>query len=149
MGGSESPTVKQRSEVGATSRNESLAQPTLRSGMRAAYNVHPEPRESSPTAAPVDRWPCTHGNWAMSTTTVSLERSAYDPLRALRKQRESLAEETLRLLGPNPPELKEFLTLMSAADATVVADRIEAARAEDLSFERRLGSRGKRNRPKF
>lgn len=79
----------------------------------------------------------------MSTTTISLERSAYDLLRARKKPKESFSEEIHRLLGPNPPELKDFLALMSDADATEVANRIEAARAEDLSFERRRGSRGK------
>lgn len=73
----------------------------------------------------------------MSTTTISLDRSAYDLLRAQKRSDESFSDEIHRLLGPHKPELREFLTLLSSKDAARVADCIETSRAEDLAFERR------------
>ena len=91
----------------------------------------------------MDKYPCMREHSNMSTTTISLDRSAYDLLRARKRPEESFSEEIHRLLGSNAPELKGFLTLLSATDATAVADSIEAARAEDLDYERSRARRPK------
>jgi len=78
----------------------------------------------------------------MATTTISLERSAYDPLRSRKLPEESFSEEIHRLLGPHVPALKEFLTILSAKDGADVADTIGAARTVDLRFEVRKARRG-------
>lgn len=82
----------------------------------------------------------------MGTTTISLERSAYDLLRARKKPDESFSEEIHRLLGPNQAKLSDFLSILTAAEASEVADRVEAARLEDLEYEkRRFANRGARH----
>ncbi len=78
----------------------------------------------------------------MPTTTISLERSAYDLLRSRKRPDESFSEEIHRILGPGAPEIREFLAILSAKDGALVADSIEAARAEDLEIERRRARRG-------
>ncbi len=78
----------------------------------------------------------------MPSTTISLDRSAYDLLRSRKLAEESFSEEIHRLLGPHAPELKEFLHLFSPSDAADIADSIEAAQAEDLEHElEQAGSR--------
>ena len=77
----------------------------------------------------------------MATTTISLERSAYDLLRAQKLADESFSDEIHRLLGPHTAALKDFLTLLSAKEAGEVADRIEATRSADLQFELRASRR--------
>jgi predicted CopG family antitoxin len=65
-----------------------------------------------------------------------LERSAYDLLRSRKLEDESFSEEIHRLLGPHAPALKDFPTVLSVEDEAEVADRVEAARAEELEPER-------------
>ena len=84
----------------------------------------------------MDKYPRMREHSNMSTTTISLDRSAYDLLRARKRPEESFSEEIHRLLGSSAPELKGFLTILPGSDATAVADSIEAARAEDLEYER-------------
>ena len=91
----------------------------------------------------MDKYPRTRGHSNMSTTTISLDRSAYDLLRSRKEPDESFSEEIHRLLGSSAPELKGFLTILSARDAAAVADSIEAARAEDLEYERSRARRPK------
>lgn len=76
----------------------------------------------------------------MPTTTISLERSAYDLLKARKKPDESFSEELHRLLGSPSPHLRGFLDLASPEDGRAIADAIEKLRAEDLA-EARRGSR--------
>lgn len=87
-----------------------------------------------------------HCNFEMATTTISLDRSAYDLLRSRKRPDESFSDEIHRLLGADSPELKEFLELLPPKDAADVADTIEAARAQDLELERRRTRRGSSNR---
>ena len=85
----------------------------------------------------------------MGTTTIRVDRSAYDLLRSRKRPEESFSEEIHRILGSSAPELKESLTILSARDAKAVADSIEAARVEDLEYERSRvrGPKVKRGRP--
>jgi len=73
----------------------------------------------------------------MPTTTISLERSAYELLKARKRPDESFSEELHRLLGHPEPVLKEFLDIVPADVGGRVADAIEALRAEDLAVEKR------------
>lgn len=73
----------------------------------------------------------------MATTTISLDRSAYDLLRSRKREDESFSDEIHRLLGAGAPELKEFLALLPPNDAAKVAETIERARAEELQVELR------------
>lgn len=82
----------------------------------------------------------------MPTTTISLERSAYDLLRSRKRPDESFSQEIHRILGPGAPALKEFLAILSAKDGALMADSVEAARAEDLEIERRRARRGGKGR---
>lgn len=52
----------------------------------------------------------------MPTTTISLERSAYELLKARKRPDESFSEELHRLFGKPEPALKEFLEIVSAKD---------------------------------
>lgn len=82
----------------------------------------------------------------MPTTTISLERSAYDLLKARKKSDESFSEEVHRLLGSTSPDLKDFLALVSPSDGRVIADSIEALRAQDLEEARKTSSsRGRKH----
>lgn len=85
----------------------------------------------------------------MPTTTISLERSAYELLKSRKKPGESFSEELHRLLTDSRPTVKSFLDLLTAASAAEVADAVETIRDEDLSMERgrtrgRGGARGRR-----
>jgi predicted CopG family antitoxin len=77
----------------------------------------------------------------MPTTTISLERSAYDLLKSRKKPDESFSEELHRLLGPPNPTLRGFLDIVRPEDGRSVAAAIEAVRAEDLRMERRRVSK--------
>lgn len=95
------------------------------------------------------KYTCIHAHYYMPTTTISLERSAYELLRSQKKPGESFSEELHRLLADSRPSVKSFLDLLSTEAATEVADAIEAIRAEDLSVERSRtrtpgGRRGRR-----
>ncbi len=72
----------------------------------------------------------------MTSTTISLERSAYELLRARKKPDESFSEEVHRLLGSANPGLKGFLEIVPAEDGREIADAIEAIRAQDVDKER-------------
>lgn len=85
----------------------------------------------------------------MSTTTISLERSAYELLRSRKKPGESFSQELHRLLADARPSVKSFLELLPPEAAQEVADTIDLLRAEDLAIarakaRRRGGSRGRR-----
>lgn len=77
----------------------------------------------------------------MSTTTITLERSAYEVLKSRKRPGESFSEEVLRLLGKSQPHLKEFLTLFGPGDPRAIGDAIEEVRAEDIATERRRAGR--------
>lgn len=79
----------------------------------------------------------------MTTTTISLERSAYELLRSRKKQDESFSQELHRLLGDASPELGGFLDIVSAQDGRAVADAIETIRAQDRREELTKVSRGR------
>jgi predicted CopG family antitoxin len=70
----------------------------------------------------------------MGTTTISLERSAYDLLRSRKRPNESFSDEIHRLIGSHPAEIKDFLTLISPQDGAQVADAIDTLRAQDLEL---------------
>jgi predicted CopG family antitoxin len=77
----------------------------------------------------------------MPTTTISLERSAYDLLKARKKPDESFSQEVHRLLGSASPDLKDFLDIVSVEDGIAIADAIETIRAQDLEAERKRAHR--------
>jgi predicted CopG family antitoxin len=79
----------------------------------------------------------------MPSTTISLERSAYELLRARKRPDESFSEEVIRLLGEAGPSLRGFLDIVSEEDGNSVADAIDAVRNEDLATNAR-GSRGRK-----
>lgn len=79
----------------------------------------------------------------MPSTTISLEKSAYELLKARKRADESFSEEVVRLLGETGPSLRGFLDVVSEADGETVARAIEAARKEDLQTAER-GSRGRK-----
>ncbi|MCI4351940.1 MAG: antitoxin VapB family protein [Thermoplasmata archaeon] len=79
----------------------------------------------------------------MTTTTISLERSAYELLRARKKPDESFSEELHRLLGSASPELKGFLDIVPPEDGPAIADAIETIRAQDFNEERMRALRGR------
>lgn len=87
------------------------------------------------------KYACVHGHYSMSTTTITLERSAYEVLKSRKRPGESFSEEVLRLLGKSQPHLKEFLTLFGPGDPRAIGDAIEEVRAEDIATERRRAGR--------
>jgi predicted CopG family antitoxin len=84
----------------------------------------------------------------MSSTTISLERSAYELLRSRKRPDESFSEELHRLLGDPSPELKGFLDIVGEDEGDSVASAIEKLRATDLATQKRSPKRrgGKRGR---
>ncbi|MFZ1023485.1 MAG: antitoxin VapB family protein [Thermoplasmata archaeon] len=80
----------------------------------------------------------------MTTTTISLERSAYELLKARKKPDESFSEELHRLLGSASPDLKGFLDIVSIQDGRTIADAIEAIRAQDFDEELKKANRGRK-----
>lgn len=83
----------------------------------------------------------------MGTTTISLERSAYELLKARKLPDESFSEEVVRLLGGSTPSLRGFLEIVSKEDGIPIADAIAAIRAEDLelaSGAKRVRKHGRR-----
>lgn len=86
----------------------------------------------------------------MTTTTITLERSAYERLRAQKRSKESFSETVLRVLEPDRPSLRGFLELFSDKDAVAIGQVVERLRSEDLVAERARikrehRSRGRRN----
>jgi predicted CopG family antitoxin len=81
----------------------------------------------------------------MPTTTISLERSAYELLRSRKKADESFSEELHRLLDSASPDLKGFLDIVSAKDGQTIANAIEAIRAQDVDQEKARARRGKQH----
>ncbi len=79
----------------------------------------------------------------MPTTTISLERSAYELLKSRKRANESFSEELHRLLTDSRPTVKSFLELFPKDAAAEVADAIETLRAEDFAIEL-AKSRGRR-----
>jgi predicted CopG family antitoxin len=79
----------------------------------------------------------------MPSTTISLERSAYELLKARKKPDESFSEEVHRLLGGTRPQLSGFLDIVPVREGRAIANSIEAIRAEDLELERTQVARGK------
>ena len=84
----------------------------------------------------------------MPSTTISLERSAYELLKSRKRPDESFSEELHRLLGYPNPKLGDFLDIVGSSEGEAVAAAVEKLRARDLALERRrLGRRvGKRGR---
>jgi predicted CopG family antitoxin len=80
----------------------------------------------------------------MTTTTISLERSAYELLRARKRPDESFSEELHRLLGSAGPDLKDFLEIVSLDDGRTIADAIGSIRAEDLAEEKTKAGRARK-----
>ena len=79
----------------------------------------------------------------MPTTTISLERSAYELLKSRKRADESFSEEVHRLLGEPSPNLQGFLDIISSKDGETIAEAIETIRAEDLRLERKKAHRGR------
>jgi predicted CopG family antitoxin len=73
----------------------------------------------------------------MSSTTISLERSAYELLKSRKRPDESFSEELRRLLGQPSPELGGFLEVIGKDDGDALASAIEKLRARDLATQRR------------
>jgi predicted CopG family antitoxin len=73
----------------------------------------------------------------MTSTTIRLDRSAYELLRSRKRPDESFSEEVVRLLGEAGPSLSGFLEIISKEDGEKVADAIEAVRKEDLATAER------------
>jgi predicted CopG family antitoxin len=84
-----------------------------------------------------------HERFTMPTTTISLERSAYELLKAQKKPDESFSQELHRLLGSASPELSGFLEIVPAEDGRAIADAIESLRTRDIDVERKKAHRGK------
>lgn len=82
----------------------------------------------------------------MTTTTITLERSAYERLRAQKRPKESFSETVLRVLEPDRPSLKGFLELISMKDAADIGQAVERLRREDLEAERARLTQGGRGR---
>jgi predicted CopG family antitoxin len=80
----------------------------------------------------------------MPSTTISLERSAYELLKSQKRRDESFSEEVVRLLSETGPSLGGFLAIISEEDGETVANAIEAVRKEDLETAKRK-SRDRRN----
>lgn len=80
----------------------------------------------------------------MTTTTITLERSAYELLKARKKPDESFSEEVHRIMGDPRPSLKGFLDLFPIKDGRAIGDAIEAVRREDLAEERKRLGRGRK-----
>ncbi|MGP8074566.1 MAG: antitoxin VapB family protein [Thermoplasmata archaeon] len=81
----------------------------------------------------------------MTTTTITLERSAYERLKAHKRSKESFSSTVLRMLDPDRPSLRGFLELFSEEDAEAIGEVVERLKAEDLATERiRLGKGGSR-----
>jgi predicted CopG family antitoxin len=73
----------------------------------------------------------------MGTTTISLERSAYELLKSQKRNNESFSEELHRLLGSNQGQLRSFLELISEKDGRKIAAAVDRLRAEDLALARK------------
>ncbi|MCI4373723.1 MAG: antitoxin VapB family protein [Thermoplasmata archaeon] len=79
----------------------------------------------------------------MTTTTISLERSAYELLKAHKKAEESFSEAVHRLLGGASPDLRGFLDIVPLEDGATIAAAIESIREEDLNQEQTKARRGR------
>jgi len=79
----------------------------------------------------------------MPSTTISLERSAYELLKARKRPDESFSEEVVRLLGEAGPSLSGFLEIITEEDGETVANAIEAVRKEDSVTAQRKSRDGR------
>ena len=75
----------------------------------------------------------------MPSTTISLERSAYELLRSKKRPKESFSKELIRLLGAPKADLQGFLDVVPTSSGKAIADAIEELRAEDLRTTQRAG----------
>jgi len=71
----------------------------------------------------------------MPTTTITLERSVYERLRAQRRPRESLSQTILRILDSERPSLRGLLEIFSQADADAIGKAVEDLRAEGIPVD--------------
>ena len=74
--------------------------------------------------------------YRMVTTTITLERSAYELLKANKRPGESFSEEVQRVLGADRPSLRGFLDLFTREDAQAIGKVIGQMRREEIALER-------------
>ena len=82
----------------------------------------------------------------MTTTTITLERSAYERLKAHKRAKESFSETVLRILDPERPSLRGLLEIFSQADADAIGEAVEHLREEDIAVERAQSTKGRKVR---
>ncbi len=82
----------------------------------------------------------------MATTTITLDRQAYELLRFHKRPDESFSEEVRRLLQGSQPSLRGFLSLFSKGDSIAIAEAVEELREQDLAEERRRVKAGRPGR---
>jgi len=86
---------------------------------------------------------CLHIYRLVSSRTVSLERSAYERLRAAKRPGESFTVLVNRLLEGSQPSFRSLAGVLSKEDARAVREAIKRMRkAEGRSESERLALRG-------
>ena len=80
------------------------------------------------------------------TTTITLDREAYELLKSNKRPDESFSEEARRVLSGSQPRLQEFLTLFSSKDTAEIVDAVTAIRRQNLEEERRRAQTGRGRR---
>lgn len=73
----------------------------------------------------------------MVSKTISLEKTAYEKLRAAKREGESFSDVVNRLLGDKEPSLVEFHGLLSDEAVKELAETIAAMRKEEMELQRR------------
>jgi predicted CopG family antitoxin len=79
----------------------------------------------------------------MASKTIMITESAYQRLKAARREGESFTEVIERLVGGRAPRLADFATLFDRKTAGEIAASVEALRAEEVAFERAKLKRGR------
>lgn len=84
----------------------------------------------------------------MGTKTISLELSAYERLRAAKREGESFSAVVHRLTKPSRRSLRELSGILDPATAAKVEESIAEMRSEDIATEklRRVGRRTRHGR---
>ncbi|MFQ5910554.1 MAG: antitoxin VapB family protein [Thermoplasmata archaeon] len=72
----------------------------------------------------------------MVSKTISLEQSAYERLKAAKRDGESFSDVVHRLLGDNP-SLTEFHGLLAKKAAEEVAETLAQVRREETELQRK------------
>ncbi|MGI0130814.1 MAG: antitoxin VapB family protein [Thermoplasmata archaeon] len=96
----------------------------------------------SPSQERLNTQPIIHR--CMSSKTISLERSAYDKLRAAKRPKESFSDVVSRVLEPNRPSLTALAGFLTPDEGKAVRDTIQEMRIQDDQLQKERLDRWRR-----